>query len=157
MGELVRAYQFRDRRRTCYYDLSVTQCYALGVLVDYGPMTVNGLAAELYLDKSTASRTVDSLEEKGYVHRAVDRNDGRALKLEVTGKGSRLHSRIEDDLVDEMKALLKSVNPQVRQETICLIARLAEEAIQRFSEKGILGDKQSGGQGKKAQRFGCEE
>jgi DNA-binding MarR family transcriptional regulator len=157
MGELVRAYQFRDRKRTCYYDLSVTQCYALGVLVEYGPMTVNGLAAELYLDKSTASRTVDALEEKGYARRALDRSDGRAIRLEVTGKGSRLHSKIEDDLIRDMKALLKSVDPQVRQETICLIARLAEEVVRRFSEKGILGDKQSGGQEKKAQRFGCEE
>jgi DNA-binding MarR family transcriptional regulator len=127
------------------------------VLVERGPMTLNGLAAQLYLDKSTASRVVDTLEQKGYVRRALDRRDGRALRLEVTGKGSRLHSKIEDDLVDEMKALLKGVDPRVRGETIRLIARLAKEAVRRFSEKGILGDKRSDGQGKKGQRFGCQD
>jgi DNA-binding MarR family transcriptional regulator len=138
ISELVRAYQFRDRKRTCYYDLSVTECYAVGALVASGPMTLNGLAAKLFLDKSTASRVVDSLEEKGYVGRAVDPEDGRALKIEITGKGNKLHVTIEHDLVDNMRSLLKDVDPQVRSETTRLVSRLAKEAKERFFDKGIL-------------------
>jgi DNA-binding MarR family transcriptional regulator len=139
ISELVRAYQFRDRKRTCYYDLSVTQCYAVAALVAHGPTTLNSLAAKLYLDKSTASRVVDSLEQKGYVRRAIDPEDARALKLEITSKGSKLHSKIENDLIDDMRTLLKDVDPQVRSETTRLVSRLAEKAKRRFSEKGILG------------------
>jgi DNA-binding MarR family transcriptional regulator len=136
MSELVRVYQFRDRKRICYYDLSVTQCYAIETLLVHGPLTLNGLAAELYIDKSTASRVVDALERKGYVRRSVDPEDGRALQLGVTEKGRKLHSRIETDLVDGMKALLGDIDRDVRQATTRLVARLARSAKERFSGGG---------------------
>ena len=64
LSDLIRVYQFRDRDRICCHDLSVTQCYALEALVRRGPLTMNELAARLFLDKSTASRVVDALERK---------------------------------------------------------------------------------------------
>jgi DNA-binding MarR family transcriptional regulator len=133
LSELLRVYQFRDRKRICYYDVSVTQCYAISALLGTGPMTLNALAAGLYLNKSTASRVVDTLEEKDYVRRLVDPNDGRALKLQVTRKGRALHSRIEADLVNEMKQLLTDFDPDVRQATVRLVARFARTAKTRFS------------------------
>jgi len=33
VGDLVRIYQFRDRKSICYYNVSVTQCYALSAIV----------------------------------------------------------------------------------------------------------------------------
>jgi MarR family 2-MHQ and catechol resistance regulon transcriptional repressor len=133
LAELVRVYQFRDRQRICYYDVSVTQCYAISMLVTVGPMTLNRLAAALYLDKSTASRMVDSLEQKGYARKAVDSTDARALNLEVTPKGKELHARIERDLVDQMKSLLNDFEPGVRKESARLLAKLAQAAKARFT------------------------
>jgi DNA-binding MarR family transcriptional regulator len=98
-------------------------------------MTLNRLAAELYLDKSTASRVADSLEEKGYLRRSIDPGDARALSLEVTKKGLELHCRIEQDLVDEMKKLLVDIDPDVRRSTVRLFARLARTAETRFTQK----------------------
>lgn len=135
LSELVRIYQFRDRNRICYYDVSVTQCYAVGALLLHGAMTLNDLAAKLYLDKSTASRIIDSLEQKSYVTRLVDPQDGRARVLEVTKQGEELHSRIEFDRVDEMKQLLADFDPDVRQATIRLFSRLVNAVKIRFSEK----------------------
>lgn len=134
LSELVRVYQFRDRQRICYYDVSVTQCYAISALVRRGSMTLNQLAGELYLDKSTASRMVGSLERKGYIHRSVAADDARALSLTVTKKGLALHSRIEKDLAREMKKLVADVDPDVRQATARLVARLAKAAAARFSQ-----------------------
>jgi MarR family 2-MHQ and catechol resistance regulon transcriptional repressor len=130
---LVRVYQFRDRKRICYYDVSVTQCYAISALISHGSMTLNGLAAQLYLDKSTASRVVNSLERKGYLRRSIDPRDGRALSLEATKKALALHSRIEQDLLDEMRKLVADIDPDVRQATARLVARLAKAAKIRFS------------------------
>src|SRR4029450_5717298 len=70
LGELVRVYQFRDRDRICCHAISVTQCYALEALIRRGPSGLNELAAELYLDKSTASRVVAALERTRYAARA---------------------------------------------------------------------------------------
>src|SRR5262245_9262005 len=106
LSDLVRVVQFRDRDRICCYDVSVTQCYAIEEMVRRGPLTVNELAAALYLDKSTASRVVDGLERKGYATRTPHPDDRRALLLAVTEAGRALFERIEGDLVLEAGQLL---------------------------------------------------
>jgi MarR family 2-MHQ and catechol resistance regulon transcriptional repressor len=126
LSELVQAYQFRDRITVCYHDISVTQCYA---------MTLNSLAAELYLDKSTASRVVDALVQKGYVRRLPDPGDARALSLEATGKGLDLHARIIEELIEEMKNLIADSSPAKRRATIQLVGRLARAASKKFKRK----------------------
>lgn len=131
LSELVRVYQFRDRDRICCHDVSVTQCYALDALVRRGALTLNALAAELYLDKSTASRVVDGLERKGYVERRTHPEDRRALLLDLTAAGRETHGRIEHDILEEEKALLADFPPEVRQSMARLIGRLARAAAAR--------------------------
>jgi MarR family transcriptional regulator, 2-MHQ and catechol-resistance regulon repressor len=122
LSELVRVYQFRDRDRICCHDISVTQCYALEALIRRGPCGLNELAAELYLDKSTASRVVGTLQRKGYLQRAAHPEDGRAVVLTVTAAGRRLCERIRKDLVAEA---------EVRKGTARLLLRLARAAAVR--------------------------
>lgn len=135
VSELVRVYQFRDRKRIYYYDVSATQCYALSMLILRGTMPLNKLAAALHLDKSTSSRLVDSLEQKGYVRRTASASDARSVCIGVTPSGEKLHARIEQDLVDEMKELLKSFDSDVRQAMTRLVARLTKAAKERFASK----------------------
>ena len=131
LSELVRVYQFRDRDRICCHDISVTQCYALDALLRRGPSGLNDLAAELYLDKSTASRVVSALERKRYVTRTPHPEDGRAIVLSVTPAGRRLCERIHADLVAEAKELLADFEPEVREGAARLILRLARAAAVR--------------------------
>lgn len=90
LNQLVRVYQFRDRDRICCYDVSVTQCYAVETLVKQGPLRLQALAEEMFLDKSTASRVVDTLERKGYVSRVEDPEDRRAVRVQATEAGAVL-------------------------------------------------------------------
>src|SRR5262245_28777159 len=136
LNELVRVYQFRDRDRICCHDVSVTQCYAIEALVRRGPSGLNDLAAELYLEKSTASRVVAALERKGYVTRSAHPEDGRAIVLDVTAAGRRLHDRIRKDLVNEAKGLLQDFEPEVREGAARLILRLARAAAARSGVAG---------------------
>jgi DNA-binding MarR family transcriptional regulator len=131
LSELVRVYQFRDRDTICCYDVSVTQCYAIEALLRRGPSGLNELAAELYLDKSTTSRVVATLERKGYVTRASHPEDGRAVVLSVTTAGRRLHDRIRKDLVEEERKLLADFDPEVRKAAPQLLLRLARAAASR--------------------------
>jgi MarR family 2-MHQ and catechol resistance regulon transcriptional repressor len=128
LTELVRVYQFRDRDRICCHDVSVTQCYALEALLRRGPSTLNDLADELYLDKSTASRVVAALARKGYVSKGRDPNDGRAFALTVTAAGRRLYQRIRKELVAEERDLIADFDPEVREAASKLIVRLARAA-----------------------------
>ena len=131
LSNLVRVYQFRDRDRICCHDISVTQCYALEALIRRGPSTLGQVAAELYLDKSTASRVIATLERKRYVSRTSHPDDGRAVVLKVTATGRRLYALIKCSLLDEEKELLRDFEPEVRAAAAEIMARLARVAASR--------------------------
>ncbi len=59
------------------------------------------LAAEPYLDKSTASRVATTLKRKRHVTRVPDPRDGRAIVLTTTAAGRKLHDTIHQDLIDQ--------------------------------------------------------
>jgi MarR family 2-MHQ and catechol resistance regulon transcriptional repressor len=134
LRSLIRVYQFRDRKRICCHDISVTQCHALELIVGQGPVSMTKLAASLFLDKSTVSRVVGSLEGKGLAARRADPADARGVLLEATAEGRGLFARIEQDLLRQSRRLLSDLDPEVRQATARLIARLAREAEARFSK-----------------------
>ena len=131
LAEFLRVYQFRDRDRICCHDVSVTQCYALDALLRRGLATLNELAGDLCLDKSTASRVVATLQRKGYVARTPHPRDARAVLLTVTATGKRLVERIRGDLVEEKKALLAEFPEEVRESAAELIQRLTSASRSR--------------------------
>jgi MarR family transcriptional regulator, 2-MHQ and catechol-resistance regulon repressor len=138
LSGLVQAYQCRERKATYRYGISITQWYALSAVVARWAMALNELASELYLDKSTTSRVVDSLVEKGYVRRSRDREDARTLSLEPTAKGRGLHSSIQRDLVREMRSLIEDDSSATRSATIRLVAGLARRAAGAGRPEGYL-------------------
>ncbi len=136
LSELIRVYQFRDRERICCHGLSVTQCHALELLASEGPLSMNALAARLYLDKSTTSRVVDALERKGFAERQANPADRRALRLSATGSGRQLIDRVQGEILLEEKRLLAGFEPAVRREMSRLIGRLARAAGARVDTTG---------------------
>jgi DNA-binding MarR family transcriptional regulator len=136
LADLLRIYQFRDRNSICCHGISVTQCYALEAVVHRGSVTMNELAALLWLDKSTASRVVDGLEKAGLVRRGPHPSDGRSILLTPTTSGRALHERIVHDLIEEEKRLLAEFDPDVRQAMTRLVARLARAAAERSKGRG---------------------
>lgn len=132
LADLVRVYQFRDRDRICCHDISVTQCHAIEMVIEHGPLRLGALAERLFLDKSTTSRVVGTLVKKGYVEQRADEADGRATALHPTATGRRLYRRITDDLVDQQKQLLQDLDPDVREGVVSVIRRLARAADSRF-------------------------
>jgi DNA-binding MarR family transcriptional regulator len=132
LSHLVRVYQFRDRDKICCYDVSVTQCYALEVLVERGPLRSSALAEVLKLDKSTTSRVVDALVRKGYVEKLADAEDARAVSLRVTRQGRALYTRINGELIAQQAELIRGLDADVRAGATEIIRRLANAAEARF-------------------------
>lgn len=135
LTDLVRVYQFRDRKRICCHDVSVTQCHTLSALIAMRSPTLAGLADEVYLDKSTTSRVVDSLVRKGYARRVPEPGDGRVTRIEPTREGLDLSSMIDEQLIEQEKRLIADLDPGVRQATARLIAGLARLAKERLSRE----------------------
>ncbi|RNF86542.1 MarR family winged helix-turn-helix transcriptional regulator [Montanilutibacter psychrotolerans] len=132
VSDLVRIYQFRDRDKICCYDISVTQCYALEVLVERGPCRSQALAEALRLDKSTTTRVVDALARKGYVERLPDSEDARAVSLRVTSEGRTLYERINSELIAQQIDLIQDLDPDVCAAATEILKRLARAAKARF-------------------------
>lgn len=136
LADLIRVYQFRDRDRICCQDISVTQYYALESLARHGPLTLNELASQLYLDKSTVSRVVNTIERKKLLRRQPHEQDRRAVLLALTDAGRRLYDGIRDDIEERERRLISEFDPDVRTAMIALIGRLAEAAKGRVSTTG---------------------
>ncbi len=71
----------------CCGGVSVPQCHVLLELDESGSTNLVALAEALALDKSTVSRTVDSLVSRGLVDRAPDSEDRRYVALDLTDAG----------------------------------------------------------------------
>ena len=80
-------------------------------LWDTGPQRQTDLAAEFDTDSASMTRTVQRLEQAGFVRRRPDPVDGRATLVESTPAGialrrrvEQLWSRLEADTVGDMPA-----------------------------------------------------
>lgn len=112
--DMVRVIQFRDRDRACCYGLSPSQCYGLKAICDGANLSVNQLAARLYLEKSSASRLVNSLEELGFVLKEPHPEDRRILRIRASSRGEAINRAIMEDLVGQSVRLLEGLDGRSR-------------------------------------------
>lgn len=67
--------------------LRVTQYSVLSLLDRLGPSSVQDLAAALVMDRSTLGHNLRPLERDGLIRLAVDSQDRRTRRLELTAQG----------------------------------------------------------------------
>jgi DNA-binding MarR family transcriptional regulator len=87
------------RHVTQFYDLHLagaglrtTQFSILARLKGFGPMTINALARELVMDRTTLGRTMLPLERDGLIRISDGAHDRRSKELALTRTGAqRLH------------------------------------------------------------------
>jgi DNA-binding MarR family transcriptional regulator len=132
VNEFVRIHQFRDRDRICCYDVSVTQCSALELVIQNGPLRLQALAQQMLLDKSTTSRVIETLVRKNYVTRLPDPEDSRAVLIQATAAGRKLFQKIHSELIDEQKEIIADLAPEVRTAATALLQRLTGAAARRM-------------------------
>ena len=128
LGDLMRLQQHRARDRVAFYGITVSGAHALEALERLGPISLNRLAAELFVDKSTASRIIAALEYRGWVVRTADSADRRAIRLHVTEAGYALHDQLRADAVWEMQAVLAGTDAFTRASTLGFLRELARTA-----------------------------
>ena len=133
---LLRLYMLRDRDRVCAHGLSVTECYALDALVRLGALTVTGLAAELGVTKSTASRVAAALEGRALVARAPDPADYKATRLAPTAAGRAQSAAITAEVKAEHRTLLSDFAPAARREATRLLRAVTAAAAPRVRATG---------------------
>jgi DNA-binding MarR family transcriptional regulator len=97
--------------------MSVSEAHAISELHAAGPLTQQGLAGRLRLQKSTVSRLVDELCADGLVARIDNPADRRSVLLELTSRGisravrlaaarEELFGRLLDRLADDDRRIV---------------------------------------------------
>ena len=130
VAELMKKYQFCDRREICCHGISVSQYYALAALEEAGKLTMGELAKQMHLTVSTMTRIVDQLVGKGLVHRWMDSQDHRVCDVALTQQGRSLLGEITGELLETEKAIFYSIHPEERETLIVALRKLSKAVDQ---------------------------
>lgn len=103
------------------WSLSLSEVYALNILAERAPISQQDLGAALSLEKSSVTRLVQQLEQRGWILRERDARDSRLRLLRLSELGARMtgemhqhmherHAEIFDQLTpDEQSALMQGL------------------------------------------------
>ena len=96
------------------FDLSPAHGYTLRVVLSQPGISQKQLAEELKLEKSTITRFIDVLQEKGFVKRKRNNTENaRELSIYATEKAKEIHVKLEelgDSLYQTMVSQVGSEN-----------------------------------------------
>ena len=113
--------QFYDRCLAAA-GLRTTQYGVLSRLRRQGPMSINTLAAELVVDRTTLGRNIRPLERDGLIAIEPDPSDGRSKIVHLTKAGEARFQRAERHWVQAQKCferVRRSAGLAVARESAC--------------------------------------
>ena len=90
---------------------SLSEVMALGELADVEEMSQDELARLLGLEKSTVSRLVAGLVDRGWVSRERNQNNRRLYRLQLTHDGQAAAKQIGKELHAQHTRLLSGLTP----------------------------------------------
>lgn len=94
--------------------LSLTASGMLALLTRLGPLRVTDLAARLHVAQPSMTELVIRLERTGLVARTRDRDDARAVLVDLTEEGQRLRDRIRRERADYLAGLISRLDEAER-------------------------------------------
>jgi DNA-binding MarR family transcriptional regulator len=93
------------------FSLTLSEMFALLALSAEAPISQQELAEQLHLEKSTVSRLITHLEQRGWVKRARDLHDTRMFRLQLSDAGHKQASCLAESLAERHQRLLEALKP----------------------------------------------
>lgn len=115
-------------RTPCGQPLPVSEAHALTELARTGSLRQVELARRLRLEKSTVSRLVTNLVNRGWARRRTADDDGRGVLLELTDAGTAAAAGLSQARQERLTALLDRVPEEERAAVVRALRALAEAA-----------------------------
>ncbi len=91
-------------------NLTPEQYLVMDVLWDAEMLSQQAIADIIQKDKNSVTKFIDSLEKKGLVYRAVNKNDRRINNIIVSEEGMRLKDKTTEVAINMMSNVLKDIN-----------------------------------------------
>jgi DNA-binding MarR family transcriptional regulator len=112
----------------CGLKMAPSEAHAIVELLDVGPMTPRVLAECLQLEKSTVTRLIDQLHERGWVRRVANKADGRSVVVELTAAGNRAASKVVVARKELFARVIGELSVSERQVVVSSVSRFCEVA-----------------------------
>ena len=96
----------------------------LARLDEHGALRLSDLAGDLCLDVSTMSRHARTLEERGYITREGDPDDGRAVRLTLAEPGRAVLAGAHENRRAWLEASLADWSDEERDQLTTMLTRL---------------------------------
>ncbi|WP_109514540.1 MarR family winged helix-turn-helix transcriptional regulator [Pseudomonas ovata] len=114
----------------CYrkhFGIGVVEWRMLSMLAVESDITANRICQVVGLDKSAASRSLQTLEAAGHIRSQVDPRDARRYTISLTDSGQALHDRVIKVALERERRLLGDLSPQEVDTLIDLLGRLQRQ------------------------------
>jgi len=111
-------------------ELTVAQFDALANLYNDDGVTQQELARRLLVTKGNMTGLVGRLVERGWVHKRVDPEDGRAVRLALTTAGRRLTKKalmVQRGLIEDMMLTLRPAEVEKLRAQLTRVERRVDE------------------------------
>jgi len=116
----------RPDQTPCGQPVAVAEAHALMELAQEAPLSQNDLVVRLRLEKSTVSRLVSQLEQRGWIERQRNAVDGRVLDLRLTEAGRRMASDIAVARQAKFARILEAIPEEKRAFVLDALQTLVE-------------------------------
>jgi MarR family transcriptional regulator for hemolysin len=91
-------------------DMTTTKMRALAILSISSPVTINELSQYALIEQSTMSRTLDALEEQGFIVRKARPDDLRVRDVDITQAGRDAFGRVWPMMYDLLLKIFDGVS-----------------------------------------------
>jgi DNA-binding MarR family transcriptional regulator len=109
---LEREFEYQLKSDTVCCGVTLPQCHIILELADRDKVSITELSGTFGLDKSTLSRTVDSMVDAGFVNRNTKDEDRRFYDLTLTKKGKDKAEFINSRCNEYYSELLKDISEE---------------------------------------------
>ncbi|QCU76668.1 MarR family winged helix-turn-helix transcriptional regulator [Pseudoalteromonas distincta] len=106
------------------YGLNIPQWRILANLAQYGQSNAKDLCTQSNMDKSTVSRAVKVLIDKGLVKSELNAQDKRAALLVLSEAGQSLYEQIAPDALNWEKQLLSTLTNEEYEVLVSIFEKL---------------------------------
>ena len=110
------------------FGLTIPGWRIVATLGQYGVRTARDIALHAVMHKSTVSRAVSALEERGLVARRPNRDDRREELLELTPEGRRVYEALAPEALAFEEGLVSVLTPAEQEAFLALVGKLDRQA-----------------------------
>lgn len=133
---IVRNYAIYFNREILPLKITSAQVPYLMILSDMGVLTQDELSGILFIDKGTVARSLQKLEDNGFISRTPDPDNRRKNLVFLTEKGKSILPRIRDIDRKWGEAICEGLTEEERSQLFSNIYKLAKNSLENLACEG---------------------